>query len=202
MSPPHMLNKMVALLSVMACFSPVASRADDSDVARFRTIVLRSHNSERLRWQVPPLRWNSALAAEAQAHAEELARSGTISHGRVGGAKPQGENLWIGTRSAYHYEDMVGAFLRERNHYVAGAFPQTSTTGNWSDTGHYSQMIWRTTTQVGCGMASGARFDVLVCRYDPAGNIRGQRADASEAEGGGKATARPMQMASLDDRRF
>jgi len=35
-------------------------------------------------------------------------------------------------------------------------------------------MIWRQTTQVGCGLASGKGFDVLVCQYNPPGNWMGQ----------------------------
>lgn len=50
-----------------------------------------------------------------------------------------------------------------------------SRSGPWSTVGHYTQMIWPTTTHVGCAIANGVRFDVLVCRYAPAGNIDGRR---------------------------
>ena len=64
---------------------------------------------------------------------------------------------------------------RERVYFVAGNFPAISTTRNWMDTGHYSQMVWRTTTQVGCGFARGPGLDFLVCNYNPPGNVMGQR---------------------------
>lgn len=139
------------------------------------------------------------LAATAQAHAEELARTGSLAHGILGWTKPKGENLWMGTRGAYRYEDMVGAFLRERSNYVARAFPQTSKTGQWSDTGHYSQIIWRSTTAVGCGVASGRDFDVLVCRYDPAGNVRGLRADGLDSDERQSLPFHRIQIASRGD---
>jgi hypothetical protein len=59
--------------------------------------------------------------------------------------------------------------------FVPGLFPRVSRTGNWSAVGHYSQMIWPTTTRVGCALASSQLADYLVCRYAPAGNIDGRR---------------------------
>jgi hypothetical protein len=35
-------------------------------------------------------------------------------------------------------------------------------------------MVWPTTTRIGCAVASNGRFDYLVCRYSPAGNIDGR----------------------------
>lgn len=202
-----MRSASFALLNMLACLVPFGAWADTpADIcgtcgptrssyeansprsgADFRDIMLRMHNEERARWQAPPLAWNARLAADATAWATRLARSGTMQHGGdLGGRHPIGENLWMGTRGAYVYEDMVGSFLDERRNYVSRAIPDISATGNWADTAHYSQVIWRSTTVVGCGMASGDNFDVLVCRYDPAGNIWGQRADEDERGFGGE----------------
>jgi hypothetical protein len=41
--------------------------------------------------------------------------------------------------------------------------------------GHYTQVVWRTTTEIGCGMATGSNGnDFLVCRYNPPGNYGDQ----------------------------
>jgi hypothetical protein len=45
--------------------------------------------------------------------------------------------------------------------------------------GHYTQMVWQSTREVGCGTKQGApRPDgwYVVCRYCPPGNIDGQQA--------------------------
>ena len=51
-------------------------------------------------------------------------------------------------------------------------FPDNSTTGKVEDVGHYTQVIWRATSEVGCAEATSADEDILVCRYTEAGNIK------------------------------
>ena len=69
----------------------------------------------------------------------------------------------------------VAGWVREKRYFKPGAFPANSTTGRWEDVGHYTQLMWRDTRQVGCALATGAREDVLVCRYSAAGNYVGER---------------------------
>jgi hypothetical protein len=69
---------------------------------------------------------------------------------------------------------MVGAWASERSMFRPARFPDVSTTGNWADVGHYTQMIWPATTRVGCAIGSSAAADFLVCRYWPSGNVTGQ----------------------------
>ena len=41
--------------------------------------------------------------------------------------------------------------------------------------GHYTQIVWRKSQRLGCGMASCGDTEVWVCNYDPPGNFLGQR---------------------------
>jgi len=41
--------------------------------------------------------------------------------------------------------------------------------------GHYTQIVWRDTKQVGCGVARDNRREIWVCNYDPPGNWVGHR---------------------------
>ena len=79
----------------------------------------------------------------------------------------------MGTTGAFSIEQMIGGWTSERRWFVPGRFPYVSRTRSWHDVGHYTQMIWPTTTTVGCGIASARGNDVLVCRYGPAGNVDG-----------------------------
>ena len=137
--------------------------------------MLEAHNRERAAFGSPPLAWDPALAAGAQSHAFYLASLGTLRHSPRSARPGQGENLWIGTRGAYPLPSMVGTWASERRLFRPGRFPAISRTGNWADVGHYSQMVWPTTSRLGCALASSARWDVLVCRYSPPGNVDGVR---------------------------
>ena len=63
---------------------------------------------------------------------------------------------------------------REKRYFHPGTFPNVCSSGDWSQCAHYSQMIWPTTTDVGCGVASGVQWDFFVCRYSPGGNKDGK----------------------------
>ncbi len=137
--------------------------------------MLQSHNDARRAVGSGQLVWNTALEGYAKRYAQKLARSGKFEHDRQKGTMPrQGENLWMGTRGAFTYGEMSGSWIDEKRHFKPGTFPDSATTGKWSDVGHYTQIIWRGTTNVGCAVASNARDDYLVCRYTPAGNVVGR----------------------------
>lgn len=145
--------------------------------------LLAAHNRERAAMGVPPLVWDGKLEANARAWATELARTGRFEHARQ---DDQGENITKGTRGGYTPEEMVRTWIAERAQYRRGAFPYVSKTGNWTDVGHYTQLIWRTSRRVGCAIAANARHDYLVCRYDPPGNWMGEdpQAHGLSAAGG------------------
>lgn len=132
--------------------------------------LLAAHNRERAAQQVPPLRWDPALAGAARAWADRLGATGRFEHAAGIDA---GENLWAGTPRHYAPEDMVGRWVAEKRHYKPGRFPANSRTGRVEDVGHYTQLMWRGTGKVGCALARGRGEDVLVCRYTGAGNVIG-----------------------------
>ena len=147
--------------------------ADRSEPLLQRT-VLGAHNAARNRFGVAPLAWSPELAAEALSHAQYMASTGIYGHDQTPGRrKKQGENLWRGQRGLFSYDVMVGVMVDEARHFRPGAFPNNSATGNWSDVAHYTQIVWPTTTAVGCALASNATTDYFVCRYSPTGNKDG-----------------------------
>ena len=165
----------VLLMTVagMGHANPVQAQ-QQTRVSSFQAIMLDAHNAARRQVGIAPMQWSAPLAAAAGAHASQMSRSGHFAHSsQPPGAQPQGENLWMGTRGAYSHAEMARSWIDERHLYDGGTVDQALSSGKFGDIGHYTQIIWRETRQVGCAVASNARNDYLVCRYLPAGNVMG-----------------------------
>jgi hypothetical protein len=134
--------------------------------------MLAVHNAERAAVGVPPLQWDAALQASATAYAGELARTGRLVHSPRAGRGAERENLSKGMLG-WTPSQMLRNWVVEKRNFVAGIYPNVSRTGRWEDVSHYTQMIWPTTSRVGCGMARGRGNQWLVCRYIPGGNRDG-----------------------------
>ncbi len=166
-------SRMLASGVTLLLATPVLTGATDL-TSNFEARVLASHNRERQAIGVPAMRWNADLAASAKDWADHLASTGAFEHAPESRAGQQGENLWAGTRGHFSAEGMVDGWVREKRHYRPGRFPDNSATGRVADVGHYTQLAWRKTLQVGCAKATGGQDDILVCRYSEAGNYIGE----------------------------
>ncbi|PTN20577.1 sterol-binding protein [Saccharomyces cerevisiae] len=146
-----------------------SASSSDSDLSDFASSVLAEHNKKRaLHKDTPALSWSDTLASYAQDYADNYDCSGTLTHS--GG--PYGENLALG----YDGPAAVDAWYNEISNY------DFSNPGFSSNTGHFTQVVWKSTTQVGCGIKTcgGAWGDYVICSYDPAGNYEGEYADNVE----------------------
>jgi uncharacterized protein YkwD len=161
-----MKNKLVAI-STLSAFIALGLQ---SGVAVAQHEPTELHNRYRNSLGIPSLTWSDELSRKAQGCANLLASRNQFRH------CSSGENLWMGTDGRFSFTQMIESWASERNQFVNGTFPNVSRTGNWQDVGHYTQMIWKNTTQIGCAGATGSdgkyRF---VCNYAPVGNVTGQR---------------------------
>lgn len=161
------------------CAIAFASLSSTSGAARERLsddeqAWLVTHNEARAEFGAAPLKWSPRLTREARKWAEQLARENTMRHSSQDTRGRTGENLWMGTSGYFPAAKMVGYFVDEKRFFRAGRFPDVSTTGRWADVGHYTQIVWAGTREVGCAKASNGHNDVLVCRYYPGGNVLGE----------------------------
>jgi uncharacterized protein YkwD len=153
--------------------SPLSNNTENVQGEDLASSILAVHNQERAAVGVPPLVWSNELASGAQTWAQNLATTGEFAHDpnrpdgvgeNIAGFNPsmgvsapgEGQSLWVD----------------EKQNWQGGVL----TPENWYPTGHYTQMVWKDTQEVGCGTASGDGhpFSILVCRYNPNGNFMGQ----------------------------
>ena len=136
--------------------------------------LLVAHNDARAEVGAPPLQWDPSLAVAAASYGPALSSIGRLVHSPRKGRENQRENLWMGQQGRFHPEEMVAAWTDEKRLFAPGQFPNVSRTGNWVDVAHYTQMIWKTTTHVGCAIYRDGGWDYLICRYSPPGNRDGR----------------------------
>lgn len=162
---------LCTLFAVMVTLTGMTDRLQS-----FEQRVVAAHNRERSALGVSALEWDPNLADGAQKWADYLAASGKFEHSPNSPNLPkEGENIWGGTKGAYVPEEMVRLWAAEKVHFVGGVFPRNSRSGRVEDVSHYTQVIWKDTTHVGCGLAKGRHEEILVCRYRQPGNIIGHR---------------------------
>ena len=140
----------------------------------FSDTILKLHNNERADVEQQPLTWSASLSETADAWAGDLSVRGCeLEHSNTA----VGENLFYGwttgeltidpARALTSWIDEKANYDYATNECAAGAV-----------CGHYTQIVWANTTEVGCGFATcedGEKNGQLwVCQYSPAGNIIGQ----------------------------
>jgi hypothetical protein len=138
--------------------------------------VLAAHNVYRNEVGDDPLTYSTTLAANATAWAKHDAGIGSLVHSDPGGK--YGENIaeW-GPSGSASWTQIVDLWGSEKSDFIYGPFGDgSSTTGHWYDVGHYTQIVWNTTTQTGCGKATNVsqNADYFVCQYTPPGNYWGR----------------------------
>jgi pathogenesis-related protein 1 len=135
--------------------------------------VLDHHNKIRKLVNVPPLAYSASLSAYAQQWAEHLASRGSrIFHSDCmhPDGRSLGENIfWGSDADSYSVLDASKSWYEEKQLY------RYAPISNHSDgTGHYTQMVWKETREIGLGVAYTKKGGIIVvASYYPAGNMVG-----------------------------
>lgn len=131
-------------------------------------ILVDGHNKWRSEVGVPDIVWSDTLALSAAKWAAELKKQGcAFKHSSVG----YGENLFTGTSGYYNASSAIQFWGEEIEDYNY----DKNTCKKGKMCGHYTQMVWKTTTKVGCAKVTCDGRDTWVCQYDPPGNYVGRK---------------------------
>ena len=149
--------------------------------------VLSSHNYVRRKYNLPPLKWSNQLANYSQEWANHLGRGNQCQMFHRSGNPPFGENLYISSAEVWREDngrevdrkispvtiaDVVNAWASEEKFYNY----QQNRCQRGQQCGHYTQIVWKDTREVGCAMkVCPDKSQTWVCSYNPPGNYVGFR---------------------------
>ncbi|KAL2672530.1 hypothetical protein Neosp_013242 [[Neocosmospora] mangrovei] len=132
--------------------------------------ALDAHNAARAAVGNPDLVWDDELAAGALEYAKQLVGIGSLVHS---GADGFGENLYQGGEGEETpLTNAVNMFNDEKKDYSGQAIDSS----NYMTFGHYTQVVWKSTTKVGMAKAEGNGKCFVVARYQEPGNMIGEAA--------------------------
>ncbi|THU92435.1 PR-1-like protein [Dendrothele bispora CBS 962.96] len=129
--------------------------------------ALDLHNNARAQFGASPLTWNGGILGQVQAHANKC----VFEHSGDSGV---GENIAAGTGN-FGMSNAMDSWMGEASKY------DYNNPGFSDATGHFTQVVWKSTTQVACAIASCGANTIfsdpshfVVCQYTPPGNFAGQ----------------------------
>ncbi|KAJ4412468.1 hypothetical protein N0V82_008787 [Gnomoniopsis sp. IMI 355080] len=152
--------------SAAAATSSAAS--SDAGLTADQSNALASQNSARSDVGESALTWDASLASDAQTWADHLATlgAGNLVHDDQ---STEGENLYWSSDASNPYAAAAEAWIAEKSSYNGEAITGS---GNFENYGHYTQIIWKSTTAVGMAISDDGSGGVyVVARYSPAGNV-------------------------------
>ncbi|KAI1882369.1 hypothetical protein AGOR_G00249970 [Albula goreensis] len=140
-------------------------RADSSTTDKgFEKEFVVTHNTYRSKHGAPPLTLSRDLCRSAQAWADYLLSTRKLAHSKT----DNGENLyyaWSSSPKKPSGKEAVDEWYSEISKY------DFNNPGFKSGTGHFTQVVWKSSKEVGVGLATDGNTVFVVGQYSPAGNI-------------------------------
>lgn len=162
---------LIATILLAGCEAQPLFSSDQ--LARIHLQFQEEHNAVRQAPEpaadpaLPALEHHNGLAGAAQ----QWANGCKFEHSGNG----YGENLAFFSGQDSRPAEVVGAWAAE----VADYDYQANSCADGAQCGHYTQIVWRNTAQVGCGATAcnveGFDGILWVCNYNPPGNVVGER---------------------------
>ena len=170
LEPKRRLEIVIAIAAVLVLIIILvlmsSSRVETE--LKFNDECLRAHNALREKHRADNLTFDEDLAEAALKHAKYLASEDTFQHSNYG----YGENIyWSSDYSQDGCKSVVDKWYQENKDW----FYRSGSGNPYRATGHFTQVVWRSTLRVGCARhdkGDGKMKGVfVVCEYDPPGNI-------------------------------
>uniref|UniRef100_A0AAX7UE03 SCP domain-containing protein n=1 Tax=Astatotilapia calliptera TaxID=8154 RepID=A0AAX7UE03_ASTCA len=130
----------------------------------FKKEFLDTHNAYRAQHGAPPLTFNTELDDAAQKWANQMLAKKKLGHSDT----DDGENVfyaWSSETKTLTGKEAVDSWYSEIKDY------DFKKSGHQPKTGHFTQVVWKSSTELGVGIATDGNTVFVVGQYRPAGNI-------------------------------
>ncbi|KAI7741610.1 hypothetical protein M8C21_025649 [Ambrosia artemisiifolia] len=132
---------------------------------------VKAHNVVRKEVGLAPVKWNTSIAKFAESYAHKRKSDCALVHSRN---KMYGENIALGygPNGEFSGLDAVKLWVDEKAYYNY----ESNSCRPSKMCGHYTQIVWKKSTHIGCGRAkcqNNAYF--VTCNYYPPGNYIGEK---------------------------
>ena len=146
------------------------TNADEFDLDIYKNSIIKFHNEIREKHKSPPLKENEKLNDLASIYAESLVNNQEKINYELNMYNDEivGENIIVA--ESKRPEDAIKKILDEEKNYDFNKNKFSKATG------HFTQAIWKDTTDIGCGfwVDKENKKYYIVLLYYPAGNIFGK----------------------------
>lgn len=148
------MSRFVILLSaILVALALLTQQATATSTASAKTI-LSVTNKLRAKHHSPALKWDKKLATYAQKWSNKC----EFQHS----AGPYGENLALGYPN---WSSVINGWYNEVSEY------NYDKPGFGMNTGHFTAVVWKSTTKIGCGVKSCPNGKLYTCSFSAPGNI-------------------------------
>ncbi|VAI38043.1 pathogenesis-related protein 1-like [Triticum dicoccoides] len=158
----------LAVLVLLALASAMAVTAQNSEQD-----FVDAHNAARADVGLGEVTWDATVAAFAQDYADQRRGDCQLIHTPDG--RPYGENLYGGGGGGTEWTatDAVNSWVSEKQYYDHDS--NTCSAPEGESCGHYTQVVWRDSTGIGCARVVCDSGDgvFIICSYNPPGNFPG-----------------------------
>lgn len=163
LEPPHISSLDPTNLMLLATTPQSTSQCTGS----CKTSALSLHNGYRACHGAGQVTWNQMVADSAQAWVDQLVSSNTMYHAPAGSLHhtwdvPAGENLAMGTKGHVNMDVAMQMWYDEWKDCASLPGCTASTGGA---VGHFTALVWKGVTQIGCGKGETAQKTFIACRY-------------------------------------
>ena len=164
------INFIIIKSQLLDGFHKEIRKLTDIDLKQIRKDLLKQHNSYRKKHSASSLKTNSQLEEIAQKYSEVLAKRGSLIHS---GSKFNGENMGENLYMSWGKTSVSGSHVTDQWYNEIELYDYKKP-GFSEETGHFTQLIWKNTKEIGCGASCQGTTCAVTCNYYPAGNYIGE----------------------------